>query len=168
MTFDRQVFEKIESIMEESSKTYFDTTLNFLKWNTAISIGAVLWLGSYVVNTKDTLDPTQKISLLFSLGFFIFSILTSVGIFYGISNHFKKCWVLNIRWRQSYLVSSSSCPADIEMKETTQVISDLSQHMRELPTKATIFNWLVSFQLLLQFFGMCLFLYFIILVKQLI
>jgi len=154
--------------MEESSRTYFNTTLNFLKWNTAISIGAVLWLGNYIVNTKDILDQTQKISLLLSLGFFICSVLISVGIFYGISKHFKESWVLNIRWRQSYLVSSSSCPTDTEMTEVNQVISDLAEHVKKLPTKASIFNWLVSLQLLLQFLGMCLFFRFIILIKQLI
>jgi hypothetical protein len=168
MPFDQQVFEKIEKIMEESSKIYFDTTLNFLKWNTAISIGAVFWLGTYVISSKDVLDPIQKQSLLLSLGFFIFSVLISVGIFYGISKHFKNCWVLNVRWRQSYLVGSSSCPAEAEITEVNQVISDLAEHIKKLPRKATIFDWLVSFQLLLQFLGMCLFLKFIILIKQLI
>ena len=67
--FDLKVIEHIEQQIDDSSKSYFETTLNFIKWNTAISIGAVLWLGNYVITTKTSFDLLSKILVFFSLFF---------------------------------------------------------------------------------------------------
>jgi hypothetical protein len=163
--FDPNVNELIEQRMEDSSKSYFKTTLNFIKWNTAISIGAVLWLGNYVVTTTIKLDQNLKFIECISLGFFLASVFISVVIFYGISKYFKECWILNTRWRNSYLVSSSSCATDAEQIEVNEVISSFAEHVRSLPKKAETFDNLVTLQLILQFLGLICFFAFIILVK---
>lgn len=163
--FDPKQFEYIEQQMEDSSKSYFETTLNFIKWNTAISVGAVLWLGNNIATSTTVLTQTSKLFVIFSLIFFIGSVLVSVGIFYEVSKHFKDCWILNTRWRQSYLISSSSCPTSNEQKEVLETISNLSEHVKNFPKKAESFDNFVTLQLLLQVFGLLSFFAFIILIK---
>jgi len=160
--FDLKVIEHIEQQIDDSSKSYFETTLNFIKWNTAISIGAVLWLGNYVITTKTSFDLLSKILVFFSLFFFLASLLISVGIFYEVSKFFNKCWILNSRWRKSYLASTSSCPIEAEQTEVNEVISDLSEHQKNLPEKAEFFDFWITAQLFLQFLGLFCFFAFII------
>jgi hypothetical protein len=164
--FDPNVFKYIEQQMEDSSKSYFETTLNFIKWNTAISVGVVLWLGNYIATSTTILAQTPKYFVLFSFIFFIESMLISVGIFYDISKHFNECWILNIRWRQSYLTSSSSCPTRNEQAEIRKTISDLAEHVKKFLKKAESFDNWVTVQMVLQVFGVFSFLAFIILIKM--
>jgi hypothetical protein len=163
--FDQKVFDYIEQQMEESSKSYFETILNFIKWNTAISVGSVLWLGNYIATSTTILAQTPKYFVLFSFLFFIGSVVISVGIFYDISRHFKDCWILNTRWRQSYLTSTSSCPTSDEQKEIIGTISELSEHVKNFPKKAESFdNWVIV-QMLLQVFGLISFFALIVMIK---
>jgi len=160
--FDLNVVEHIEQQIDDSSKSYLETTLNFIKWNTAISIGAVLWLGSYVITATTSFDLLSKILVFFALLFFLVSLLISVGIFYEVSKFFNKCWILNSRWRKIYLASSSSCPTEAEQREGNEVISDLSKHQQNLPKRAKFFDFLITAQLFLLFFGLLCFFAFII------
>jgi len=102
--------EQIEYLMENISKLYFDTTLNFIKWNTAISVATILWFGNFIINSTATLNRYQGIFVIFSLLFLLGSIGCSLGIFYDTSKFFNDYWILCAKRRESIFLSSSLSP----------------------------------------------------------
>jgi hypothetical protein len=163
--FDPNLVEHIEHKMENTSKSYFDTTLNFIKWNTAISVAATLWFGNYIINSNATLNIYQGISVLFSLIFLLGSILCSIVIFYTISKYFNKHWILYSQWRESYMLCSSPCPTPEEQKQQNEVITGLLDYYKNLPKKAASFDAALCIQMVMLFLGLCGFFAFIVLIK---
>ncbi len=156
----------IEQQMEKSSNSYFDTTLNFIKWNTAIVVAATLWFANYFINTTTKLNLCQEIFAIISLIFFVGAMGCSIWIFYSISKYFNKHWVLCSQWRESVITNSLNPPQDRQIQQN-EVIKDLLDHYQNLPKKAKKFDNAILLQMVILYLGLGSFVVFIILIKLL-
>ncbi|MHB8164586.1 MAG: hypothetical protein ACYDDV_09655 [Methanoregula sp.] len=157
--------EQIEQLMENVSKLYFDTILNFIKWNTAISVATILWFGNFIINSTVTLNWNQGIFVIFSLLFLLFSVALSIGIFYDTSKFFNEYWILCAKRRESIFLSNS--PRPIPEAEFKRIVSSNKQmnHYQKIPKIAERFDTEIFLQMVMMFLGLGCFLIFIILIK---
>ena len=150
------LIDHIENKIEKSSTSYFDTTVNLIKWNTAVAVGAILWFGNFIVNTSKPLNCILQLtaySSLFSLGL---AIAISIGIFFAMSRYFNEYWVICAKWRESLR----------EYRPEEHPIDPLINHNKSLPNVAKTFDRYLSYQILFLSLGVGFFIGFIIAFKQ--
>jgi hypothetical protein len=162
----QELMDHIEGEIEKSSKAYFDTTLNFIKWNTAIAVAVILWFGNYVINTTKNLSPIQWVFVIISLIFLTGTIVYSIKIFYSVSKYFNQYWILCSRWRESVL-SVWNPPSANQPRPQNNVVTDLINHHQTLPTKAKNFDTALILQMSMLCIGIGSFVVFIVLTKLL-
>jgi hypothetical protein len=139
--------------MDKSRELYFGTTLDFIKWNTAFAVAAILWFGNYLINTTTSLNFNQWVAAIIILGFFVGSILWSVVIFYFVSKYFNKYWVLCSRWRESVMCSTPPMD-DASRVLQSEVITEIRNHYQNLPEEAKSFDRILFFQWILFCLGL--------------
>jgi len=156
-----ELIEYVKQEMKESSKLYFNTILDFLKWNTAFAVAAILWFGNYLINTTTIVKPIHLFFATFTLLLFVFSIAWSIVIFYYVSKHINEYWILVSRWRES-LVSRATGTVLADESKVTQALIDYHQN---LPKEVKSFDTAIIGQWILLCLGLGSFVYFIIFVN---
>ena len=145
--------------MEKSSESYFETTLDFIKWNTAFAVAAILWFGNYLINAITNFNPFQSFLAVFTLLLFVGSIAWSIGFFYYVSRYFNKHWILMSHWRESLVSATTGGNA------LTTVAQGLIDHYENLPKNAKSFDTALIGQWVLLCLGLGCFVVFIINLK---
>jgi ABC-type multidrug transport system fused ATPase/permease subunit len=153
------LIEYVEQEMNTTSKAYFETTLDFIKWNTAFAVAAILWFGNYLINAITNLTPFRSSLAVFTLILFVSSIAWSIGFFYYVSRYFNKHWILMSQWRESLVSSATGGPA------STTVTQGLIDHYKNLPNEAERFDIALIGQWVLLSLGLGCFIVFIINLK---
>ena len=148
--------EYVEKEMKDSSKSYFETTLDFIKWNTAFAVAAILWFGNYLISATTTLNRFQLAFAVFTLLLFVCSIAWSIGFFYYVSRYFNKYWILCSEWRESLVSEMTGGHA------STSVAQDLIDHYQNLPKTAESFDTVLIGQWSLLCLGLGCFVIFIV------
>jgi hypothetical protein len=154
-----KLIKHIEQEMDKTSKSYFDTTLDFIKWNTAFAIAAILWFGNYLINSIMNLNPFQSSLAVFTLLLFVSSIAWSIGFFYYVSRYLNKHWILMSEWRESLVSAATGGIA------STSVGQGLIDHYQNLPKDAKSFDTALIGQWVLLCLGFGSFIVFIINLK---
>jgi hypothetical protein len=157
MPNDRGLVDHIEQQMDKSAQSYFETTTNLIKWNTALAVAAILWFGNFIVNTTKPLGGILTITATISLLCLVVSIGISIAIFFLVSRYFNQYWILCSQWRES--VVGNYAPQDC-------VIDRLTVHYKELPKTAKTFDRFMYLQIFLLAAGLGFFIGFILAFKS--
>ncbi len=161
---NQELIDYIEMQMENSCKSYFDTILNFIKWNTALAIAAILWFGNYIINVTTILNQFQWTAAISCLLLFFFTIVYSIAIFYMVSEYHNQLWILRSQWLES--VKESRPPQTEEsQKRQNAVIGKLREYYQNSPKIAKSFDIHLSLQMLMLCLGLIVFIAFIISMK---
>jgi len=152
-----ELVEYIEKQMETNSHSYFETVMDFLKWNTALAVGAILWFGNFIINTSKPLNTTLQVTAYSSLWALVLAIGVSIALFFLVSRYFNEYWVLCSEWRESVVGNYDSY---------THVINRLIAYYKNLPKTAKMFDRYLFLQMILLCAGMGFFVGFIIAFKQ--
>jgi hypothetical protein len=151
------LIEYVEQEINQTSKAYFDSTLDFIKWNTALAVAAILWIGNYLINAPTNFNHFQLSLAVFTLLLFIGCIAWSIAIFYYVSRYFNKHLILLSEWRES-LVSVATGGTG-----SPSVTQGLINHFQNLPKEAKSFDIAIIGQWVLLCLGLGFFIVFIIL-----
>jgi hypothetical protein len=155
------LIEQIEEKMDSTSTIYFETILNFIKWNTAIAVAATLWFGNYVINVTTKLSSFQWQFAIFSLIFFIGTIFCAIVIFYFISNYFNRYWILCSDWRESIRSDLSPHPSHYQQRHQIETSRSLLDHYLGIPRRAKSFDRALLAQMVMLCLGLVCFILFV-------
>jgi len=156
MPDNRELIEYIEDQMQKSSQSYFETTTNLIKWNTALAVAAILWFGNFIVNTTKPWNFVLTITAIFSLFCLVIAIGISIAIFFLVSRYFNQYWILCSQWRESVVAG---------YRPELGVIDRLTAHYQELPKTAKKFDRYMYLQIFLLAAGLGFFCGFILAFK---
>lgn len=159
------LIECIEQEMNGTSKAYFDTTLDFIKWNTAFAVAAILWFGNYLITAITNLNSYQSSLAVFTLLLFVGSIAYSIGFFYTVSRYFNQYWILCSQWRESVFLLNSPRPIQDAERIRIEVSNRLLNYYKNIPNKAKSFDTALIGQWVLLCFGFGCFIVFVISIK---
>jgi hypothetical protein len=150
------LIDYVENKIEKSSTSYFDTTVNLIKWNTALAVGAILWFGNFIVNDTKPLGLVLQFTAYLSLLSLVITIAISIGIFFGISRFFNTYWVICSKWRESFW----------NYNPDERPVDNLINYYRNLPEVAKTFDFFLLSQIFFLALGMGAFVGFIIAFKS--
>jgi hypothetical protein len=156
MPDNRELIEYLEDQMQKSSQSYFETTTNLIKWNTALAVAAILWFGNFIVNTTKPWNFVLTITAILSLFCLVIAIGISIAIFFLVSRYFNQYWVLCSQWRESIVG---------EYRPELGVITRLTEYYQNLPKTAKSFDYYMLLQIFLLAAGLGFFCGFILAFK---
>jgi hypothetical protein len=158
-----KLIKEVEQKMENTSKSYFDTTINFIKWNTAIAIAAILWFGNYIVSTPIVLSESQLFTGIIYLAYFVVAITMSIIAFYRVSHYQSEYWILCAEWRNCLIEPYPS--TEEGKRKQSEVSTRLVNYYDSIPKEGKKFDKVLLWQISSLLLGLVWFIGFILMIK---
>ena len=114
---------EIEKKLEDSRKSYFEDTINFVKWTTTFAIAAALWFGANL-HLNDSMNLIKVGAAFCSLLSLLISIVCAMIIFYSVTKYWNETWKMHNRHRSSLMAQSTQTKE--EVKTVGEIATKLS------------------------------------------
>lgn len=144
---------EIEKKLEDSRKSYFEDTINFVKWTTTFAIAVTLWFGANL-HLTDSMSSIKIGAAFFSLLSLLISIVFAMTIFYSVTKYWNETWKMHNKHRSSLMAQPAQTKE--EVKKVGEISTQLSDD-KEVENLASAFIKTTYWHMVFLILGISLF-----------